>query len=483
MSGVCLSPIGGVVCDTVLGAVKGAGAYNGSMMRLLLVLVAVFAAGLPLPAGAMGRAPAAKSAAVPDVGSALDSANASGGVSKGVSLAVSEGDSDGDSTASSWNVSPRVSHVAGSNVSPLDETCASCGKSILFGERCATCVVKERLPDKRACDSCEREIRVGSTCTRCLVAKLDAKLTRTCVDCEESVRIGTRCTACAAKHWKARLDQTRARLTELQGELGADLGGRLERGLALLDVTAAEASDDATSDTPGATPGEPADAMPQPFDPAALARDAEARKIADAEAGWRERALAFAKAQAESAGDAAAAAGRLAEHLALADRAAVALGAALEVADSVETTKEALATAGIQRTLDLTLPSPAGPVTLGDLATARLLSALPELAGTDLAEDPAAVLAALVVMDPLAFLMDFELVPAEGGPLTITEALAARGSQDPETALAVITLVEATGRLKRGENPTRALRDISRCLEILVPEEAAGAPGADAGRD
>lgn len=307
------------------------------------------------------------------------------------------------------------------------------------------------------CTTCGKRVFFRETCAKCVLAKLDAKLAHACVDCETKIRLGTRCTTCAAKHWKARFDQTKARLLELGDGLGADLGGRLKAGLWRLDVTANDAESEDAPQAPDEGP------PPTPEERAAALARAEARAIAAAETSWIARAKAFAKLP-----DSAALAG-LTERLDLGGRAVVALGAALEVADSVETTKAKLAAAGIQRALDLPVRTDAGTESLGDLASAQLLAALPELAGTDLAKDPAAVLAAVIVMDPLAFLMDFQLVPSPGEPQSIMAALAERGDQDPAFALATVTLIEAVADLKRGQNVTRALRDISRALDILVP--------------
>jgi len=360
------------------------------------------------------------------------------------------------------------------------EGCASCGKRIFFGKRCATCLVKERLPDK-ACSACGDDVLIGSLCAPCRVSALDARLQRECLDCDRTTRLGPRCVRCAAAHVTAGFGAMSARVQAFAAGLDDELGARLTTGLEQLGVRAEDARP-LDSGAPSERPLTPAEARAQ----------AEAEAIAAAEASWRKRALEFAQARVEAAGEGASElaqqsrslAKRIAAPGSLGDRTAIAIGAALEVADTIETTKATVAAAGIRRALDVPVQSALGELTLGDLATAKLLDAAPELAGTDLAEDPAAVLAAVIVLDPLGFLMDLELVPTDTEPVSVMEALAARGSEHPERTVAAITLIEAVASLRRGENVTRSLRDLGRSLEVLAPAPTeAPAPDASTGTD
>ena len=363
--------------------------------------------------------------------------------------------------------------------------CVACGKSIYFGERCATCIVKSKLQNQ-TCTDCDKRILVGERCAMCLLRHVDQGLQHACLDCETTIRVGQRCTSCAAKHLRSRFGQTKARLKAMGARLETSLGARLNSALSRVALTA----DDAPSAEPGpsATDANPAD----PERDASEAADAlettqtaaaEAEAIQATETSWRERALAFGQAQKERAALGLAAGadgfGALAERLDLGGRSVIALGAALEVAESIETTKAQLAEAGIERALAISVASDLGETTLGDLAKVQLLRALPELEGTALANDPAAVFAALIVMDPLGFTMDLELVPTEAGPVSIMEALATRGEEDPTMTFAAITLLESIADLKRGQNVTRAMRDISRALDVLVPSEPAQAAPED----
>jgi hypothetical protein len=160
------------------------------------------------------------------------------------------------------------------------------------------------------------------------------------------------------------------------------------------------------------------------------------------------------------------------EDLEASRRAAQAVGAAVEIATAVEDKKRDLAHAGAQRVARIPVHSDLGWTTLGDLAHVALVRHAPALEGTDLAEDPAAVLAALVVGDHLHFLLDLQLVPTPDGPVSIVDALQQSSGVDPEVVVACVTVLEAVRKLRRGEDVTRSLRDLSRGLEMLSPELA-----------
>lgn len=320
--------------------------------------------------------------------------------------------------------------------------CATCGKHIYFGERCVSCIVAaKRAAHSHPCAACRKPILVGERCAACAMAAAKEKLAHPCADCGATIHLGTRCASCSAAHFKREFSAAlgRARAT------GAALGEGAEERLEAL------------------------------FAPSREARQAHDKAVATQAASWLERARRWTAELAKDGGSrVTAAAGQADRH------ASIALGAALEVAAAVEDKKRDLATAAFDRVFALPVKTELGVTSLGDLATATLIAGVPEVRDTDLVEDPAAVLTALILVDPMAFLMDFELVPDESGPLTIVDAIAKKSATDPATALACLTLVEATRKLQRGEDLTRSLRDISRALEVLAPEPpSSGSPAAD----
>jgi len=316
--------------------------------------------------------------------------------------------------------------------------CATCGKHIYFGERCVSCIVAaKRAAHSHPCSVCDKPILVGERCAACAMAAAKQKLAHPCVDCGTTIHLGTRCTSCSAAHFKHEFQGALGRAKAAGAALGKDAQLRLA---ALLE-------------------------------PSEEAQKEHAKAIEKAESGWLARTSAWTAELAKDGGSkVTAAAGGLDRH------ASVALGAALEVAAAVENKKRDLAESAFDRVFSIPVKTELGLTSLGDLATQKLVASVPAVKGTDLVEDPAAVLTALILVDPMAFLMDFELVPDESGPLTIVDAIAKKSASDPATALACLTLVEATRKLQRGEDLTRSLRDISRALEVLAPVEQVLAP-------
>jgi hypothetical protein len=108
-----------------------------------------------------------------------------------------------------------------------------------------------------------------------------------------------------------------------------------------------------------------------------------------------------------------------------------------------------------------------GWTSLSDLATFKLLEVAPEMEGTALAEDPAAVLASLVVADHMYLLMDLKLVATEEGPMSIVNYLAHKGSQDPVKTLAATTALVSVRKIRAGQDLSRSIRDLARSIEVL----------------
>ena len=339
---------------------------------------------------------------------------------------------------------PAATRAKSASTAPLEPAptvatlgeCQACGKHIYFGETCVSCILASKHVERsHPCESCEKPILFGEHCAGCALLRAKANFAHPCSSCESTIYVGKRCPACATSHFQQGLRGALERATAAGSRLGAGAQARL-RAL---------------------------------FPEDEELRAAELQAIETQEASWLGRAKEWTKSTGAS----------IAEDvtdLEVRRRAGMAVGAALEVAASVEATKRRLAEAGIGRALELPVKSELGWTSLGDLATAKLLALAPALVGTDLAEDPAAVLAAFVVVDPLAFVMDLELVPSENGPLTILDALAAKSTTDPTAAVACLSILEATRRLQRGEDITRSLRDISRALEVLAPEDGGLAP-------
>lgn len=321
------------------------------------------------------------------------------------------------------------------------DACATCGKRIWFGERCLTCVVDaERTARERPCADCEEPILVGERCAGCALARRKAQLTEAlehpCADCEEPILLGSRCRSCAA----------------------ADL----ERRLGALVVAGR---------TGAATAAAMAPAVRERLAAAlGLGQDDEASAAAaEAERGALARSVATAEAWLEADGAA------LRDDLVdLGEDGLAAVGRALEVASGLHRAKRELAKRGFDGLGRIPVESELGRTSLEDLARTRLLEAAPGLAGSELTEDPAAVLAAMLALDHLYVLTELQLVEGPEGeaPRTLLEALEATSGTDPTATLAVVTILESVRKLREGEDLTRALHDIERSLLLLNPTAA-----------
>ena len=249
--------------------------------------------------------------------------------------------------------------------SALAGDCTSCGKTIYFGERCLTCIAREsKAGHSHPCEVCEKGILFGSLCTKCTYDKAKSELAHKCASCEDTIYLGSTCASCTA----GRLETSLGALIQKGEELTPLARAELERLLASLEQKAK-----------GALEGE---------------GDEARAKLADQDAEATERALAkYASAAAEYAKQTGHAIGEAAGSLELRQRSATVVGAAVETARVLEAAKRRVATKGFQALGKIPVHTELGWTSLSGLATYKLLEIAPEMAGTALAEDPAAVLA------------------------------------------------------------------------------------------
>jgi hypothetical protein len=327
--------------------------------------------------------------------------------------------------------------------------CASCGKKIYFGERCLTCIAKETKADhSRPCEVCDKAILFGSLCTRCTYDKATSELAHKCLGCENTIYLGTTCASCTA--------------------------GRLERSLGVLVAKGEQLTPLAKEELDRLLAG----LQEKAKNPVELSEGGKARANLAAEDA-KATGLAFAKyasAAADYAKKSGRAIGETAADLELKQRAATIVGAAVETARVLEATKRRVATRSFQALGKIPVHTELGWTSLSGLAQYKLLEVAPEMAGTALAEDPAAVLAALVVADHMYVMMDLNLVATEGEPISIMEFLALRGTQSPTRALAAATALVSIRRIRAGEELSKSIRDLSRAIEVLaepIPEKPA----------
>ena len=194
----------------------------------------------------------------------------------------------------------------------------------------------------------------------------------------------------------------------------------------------------------------------------------------------------FTSAAAEYAAQTGKAIGATAESLELKQRATTVVGVAVATAKVLEDTKRKVAVNSFKMLGRVPVHTELGWTSLTDLATFKLLEVAPEMEGTDLAKDPAAVLASLVVADHMYLLMDLKLVAAEDGPMSIVDYLADKGSKDPAKALAATTALVSVRKIRAGQDLSRSIRDLARAIEVLsdtAGDEQSDQPAEDAQGD
>ena len=356
-------------------------------------------------------------------------------------------------------------------VAPTADDCASCGKTIYFGERCLTCIATEAKANRsHPCATCEKPILFGDNCAICTFDNAKQGLAHKCTTCDEVIYLGSTCAACT----KTRLQSSLGELLAKGAELTPLAKSELDRLLARLEFGEPRQSTD------GDEPGEVKDAEgPEASTPRTLeeiAREKQVKLDYLAEMGALET---FAKAAAEYAEQTGKVIGETATDLKLKQRATTVVGAAVATAKVLEETKRKVAVSSFTMLGRVPVHTELGWTSLNDLAMFKLLEVAPEMEGTDLAKDPAAVLASLVVADHMYLLMDMKLVATEEGPMSIVEYLADKGSKNPAKTLAATTALVSVRKIRAGQELSRSIRDLARAIEVLseTAEEEVEGPG------
>ena len=85
-------------------------------------------------------------------------------------------------------------------VAPTADDCASCGKTIYFGERCLTCIATEAKANRsHPCATCEKPILFGDNCAICTFDNAKQGLAHKCTTCDEVIYLGSTCAACTTR--------------------------------------------------------------------------------------------------------------------------------------------------------------------------------------------------------------------------------------------------------------------------------------------
>ena len=361
---------------------------------------------------------------------------------------------------------------------PTEDDCASCGKTIYFGKRCLTCIAKEAKANRsHPCATCEKPILLGDNCAICTYNNAKRDLAHKCTNCDEVIYLGSTCAACT----KTRLQGSLGELLAKGAELTPLAKSELDRLLARLDF----AEPGPATDEQGPKEAKDADdseaATPKTLEDLALDKQVKLDYLAEVSA-----LETFTSAAAEYAEKTGKVIGETATDLKLKQRATTVVGAAVATAKVLEETKRKVAVSSFTMLGRVPVHTELGWTSLSDLAAFKLLEVAPEMQGTDLAKDPAAVLASLVVADHMYLLMDLKLVATEAGPVSVVNYLAEKGSKDPAKTLAATTALVSVRKIRAGQELSRSIRDLARAIEVLsntaeeeTDEIEAEAPGEE----
>lgn len=113
---------------------------------------------------------------------------------------------------------------------------------------------------------------------------------------------------------------------------------------------------------------------------------------------------------------------------------------------------------------NLKFPTKNGSTSLFDFSRKHLLKSAPELAGTDLINDPAAVITGLISADRDYFLNELKMIKTANGYVSITDKLK---SGNAETLLDIINVIDAVDDLSKGDFNPVALGSLASSLNRL----------------
>jgi hypothetical protein len=136
----------------------------------------------------------------------------------------------------------------------------------------------------------------------------------------------------------------------------------------------------------------------------------------------------------------------------LSDRLQRAIQTAIEIRDNASESKRQITYAALKSIGRLSVSTPDGPRTLEDLARQRIIEQVPALAGSDVVEEPATVVAALLISDREYFLHKMKIVQVDGRFVSIADALESRTGLDPATTRDLLAVAAAADALAKGED-------------------------------
>jgi len=302
-----------------------------------------------------------------------------------------------------------------------ERRCDTCGKTIHFGQTCATC--KARAVSQKAkqtvdrakedwrkrehpCSTCGKMIHIGQTCATCKARAVSQKAKQTvdkvkedwrerehpCSSCGKMIHVGQVCMTCKAKAVSHGLKEGTAKVKD-----------GWERFKPQLEQSCKRARDWGSRH-----------------------KELIAKRTTEAMRKYGPKIVSAVRDPENQR------------------KAFEAVGAYMKFKEQLDTAKKDVTYKTLSAALSLPIQTKSGTMSLEAMAKERLLERFPGLSGTDFVEDPAAPLTALLTNDRGYLLRECKFVKTRNGHVSPMDALAQSGSRDTDKLLRCLDFMAAT---------------------------------------
>jgi len=146
-----------------------------------------------------------------------------------------------------------------------------------------------------------------------------------------------------------------------------------------------------------------------------------------------------------------------------------ALDAAIVLRQQWKDAEREMVYSGLKTVGGMTIQTKNGRMTVEDACRQRIVERFPALVGTDVVNDPALVVTAVVTKDREYFVREMKIVPVQGGSVSLVEAIDRTTAFNASKTLAVLDLLEATENLQQaaatGEGGLDAVIDLRVAMQ------------------
>jgi len=148
-----------------------------------------------------------------------------------------------------------------------------------------------------------------------------------------------------------------------------------------------------------------------------------------------------------------------------------AIGAMMEIRRQIKETKREGTYRGLTLLASVPVETRYGQTTMGEMATSRLLERYPSLRETNLCDDPAATMTAVICRDRKYFVNEVRLIKHNGNRVSINEAIKSSSPFDGSKAIQYLAILEAAEDVghcvSTGEDGLEALGSFATAIEAV----------------